>query len=218
MADGMSVSGSLTAPVFLSIVFADLFDSLRTAILIVDRDLRVHSINRAARGLLTTVEASVGPQGELKLGATATDARFRSLCEGALAEAREREQPVTRMLRAGRGGANGSLLVYLHVRPKWAGDPNSAIVVVLTELAFRIEATELLRELNGFTRKESAVVQRLLEGRRLAEIGAQLKMAPETVRAHVKRAFKKCGVHSQPQLVQCVALQLFGPLQFCNTL
>jgi len=168
--------------------------------------------------LVTAVEGSIETDKTLRLGPKSTHLRFKALCDAALHQARADNRPVTRMLRLGRGGVDNSVLAYLHVRPSWASRPDdSAIVVVLTDLQFRIEATEFLRDVNGFTRSESVVVQLLLEGRRLVEIAAQLEMAPETVRVHVKHAFKKCGVHSQPQLVQCVALQLFGPLQFCST-
>jgi DNA-binding CsgD family transcriptional regulator len=196
----------------LSFVFDDLVDSLGTAIVVIDGGHSIRGSNRAGRKLLSELDGVVTGGPTLEFCRPALNQKFQSLCAAVGRDARSSACPVTRILRVQRPDDRPDLILLVHARPVWS---EGAVLVVMMNLDLRVEATDLLKELNGFTRSESIVVQRLLGGSRLAEIGRQLDMAPETVRAHVKRAFKKCRVHSQSQLVQCVALQLFTLVHLC---
>lgn len=54
------------------------------------------------------------------------------------------------------------------------------------------------------TAGESAVVLRIVAGKSVREIAAELELSPETVRTHLKRAMAKAGVHRQAELVTAV--------------
>jgi DNA-binding CsgD family transcriptional regulator len=63
-----------------------------------------------------------------------------------------------------------------------------------------------LQHLYGLTRSEGRVVARLVDGRTLEEIGAELELPLLTVRTHVKRALQKTGARRQADLVRQVLL------------
>ena len=64
----------------------------------------------------------------------------------------------------------------------------------------------LLREFYALTPCEAEVAGRLYNGLSLLEIADDLHCSINTVRAHLKQVFKKCGVHSQAELVRLLAL------------
>ncbi len=53
------------------------------------------------------------------------------------------------------------------------------------------------------------MAQRLYAGRRPEQLGGDLGISLNTVRTHLKRIFEKCGVRSQAELLQLLAL---GPV------
>ncbi len=56
-------------------------------------------------------------------------------------------------------------------------------------------------DLSSLSDREREVVHALQRGLRVAEIAGQLHLSPHTVRNHVKRVFRKLGVHSQIELL-----------------
>jgi DNA-binding CsgD family transcriptional regulator len=67
-----------------------------------------------------------------------------------------------------------------------------------------------LRRLHGLTASEADVAERLLAGRSVEEIGADLDTSVHTSRTHLKRILAKTGVRSQAELVR---LLLRGPAE-----
>ena len=67
----------------------------------------------------------------------------------------------------------------------------------------------LLREFYALTACEAEVAGRLYNGLTVKEIADDLCLSIHTVRAHLKHIFKKCGVHSQAELVRLLALGPF---------
>ncbi|HXG77769.1 MAG TPA: LuxR C-terminal-related transcriptional regulator [Methyloceanibacter sp.] len=59
----------------------------------------------------------------------------------------------------------------------------------------------LLAELYGFTGRESALAQLLLEGFDVREAAARLGIGMTTVRTHLRQVFEKTGTHRQAELV-----------------
>lgn len=57
-----------------------------------------------------------------------------------------------------------------------------------------------LRDLFGLSPREIAVVTELLASGAVAKAAEDLFLARETVRSHLKRIFRKCGVHSRQDL------------------
>jgi DNA-binding CsgD family transcriptional regulator len=71
---------------------------------------------------------------------------------------------------------------------------------------------ELCRDIYSLTPAETRVAARLLDGRSVPGIAKDMKLSPLTVRTHVKRVFKKTGVHSQAQLMSALCKLAFLPL------
>ena len=61
-----------------------------------------------------------------------------------------------------------------------------------------------VRELGRLSPRETDVLDRLLEGHRVASIADQLEVSEHTVRNHLKSMFRKLSVHSQAELVGLV--------------
>lgn len=57
-----------------------------------------------------------------------------------------------------------------------------------------------LRDLFGLSVSEIAVVNRMLASGAVARVAEDLFRSKETVRSHLKRVFRKCGVHSRQDL------------------
>ncbi len=84
-------------------------------------------------------------------------------------------------------------------------------VMIFEPRAQRFISTAVLRDLYGLSKAECEVAQRLYAGRRPEQLGGDLGISLNTVRTHLKRIFEKCGVRSQAELLQLLAL---GPTTF----
>ncbi len=58
------------------------------------------------------------------------------------------------------------------------------------------------RETIALTPRQWEVLQLLLEGARVPAISAKLEVSRSTVRNHLATIFRKCGVHSQSELIE----------------
>ena len=54
----------------------------------------------------------------------------------------------------------------------------------------------------ALTPRQWEVLQLLLEGARVPAISAKLEVSRSTVRNHLATIFRKCGVHSQSELIE----------------
>jgi DNA-binding CsgD family transcriptional regulator len=63
---------------------------------------------------------------------------------------------------------------------------------------------DILRRLYALTPSEARVIERLLRGRSLDEIGAELGTSVHTTRTHLKRVFAKTGTGSQSELMRVI--------------
>lgn len=52
------------------------------------------------------------------------------------------------------------------------------------------------------TPRQWAVLRLLLQGKRVPTIAAELDVSRSTVRNHLASVFRKCGVKSQPELIE----------------
>lgn len=87
-----------------------------------------------------------------------------------------------------------------------------ALLVVSVVGENRTPASPLLQALFDLTPAEARVVRLLCEGRTITAIGLELGSTEQTVRAHLKAAFRKCGVHRQAELVSLLRLPLGPPV------
>jgi DNA-binding CsgD family transcriptional regulator len=196
-------------------LLADVCDSLAIPVALVGGALDLRFANLAARALFERSASLHEHEGRLSFAQESVRQRFQALCDEVIMEVAMLGRPASRMLRI--PAPNGcDLDAVVSLRPQWLiGAESPSLLVVIADHARRADAENLLRELNGLTFTESRVVQLLLRGERPASIAELLRVSPETVRSHMKRAFQKCGVHSQSQLVQLVARQLFTLQPFC---
>ena len=84
--------------------------------------------------------------------------------------------------------------------------PRAVLLAVHHPESDRSVCADHLRELYGLTRTQVNVVQALVETPGLGPVADALGLSPNTVRAHLKQVFSKCGVRSQSELLQRLAL------------
>jgi len=87
--------------------------------------------------------------------------------------------------------------------------PATVVFISDPERSSHIPA-ELFAELYGFTRRESALAELLLEGLDLREVAARLGIRMTTARAHLRQIFEKTGTHRQAELVAVVLRHVEG--------
>lgn len=80
-------------------------------------------------------------------------------------------------------------------------DPSLALVLILDPSLPRETKSADLQQLYGLTQGETRVANLLMEGTSLDECCNQLAICRSTGRSHLRRLFKKTGVHRQSQLV-----------------
>jgi DNA-binding CsgD family transcriptional regulator len=64
---------------------------------------------------------------------------------------------------------------------------------------------EWVMDAYGLTLAEARVALHVASGRSVADVGAQLKISPNTVKTHLRRVFSKTGVHRQAELASITA-------------
>lgn len=67
------------------------------------------------------------------------------------------------------------------------------------------------RKTIALTPRQWEVLQLLLEGSRVPVISAKLEVSRSTVRNHLATIFRKCGVHSQSELIEY--FRALGPIK-----
>ena len=65
---------------------------------------------------------------------------------------------------------------------------------------------EALAELRGLSPRETQVFELLAKGRNCSFISAQLIIPEETAKTHIKKIYRKFGVHSQQALLDMIEL------------
>jgi DNA-binding CsgD family transcriptional regulator len=81
----------------------------------------------------------------------------------------------------------------------------AAMVFVLDPAISTTMPPEWVMDAYGLTLAEARVALHAASGRSVADIGAQLKISPNTVKTHLRRVFAKTGVHRQAELASIIA-------------
>ena len=63
-----------------------------------------------------------------------------------------------------------------------------------------------LAEMRGLSPRETEVLELLAKGRNCSFISTQLVISEETAKTHIKRIYRKFGVHSQQALLDMIEL------------
>lgn len=90
------------------------------------------------------------------------------------------------------------------------GEPQ-AVVYLRDPEAHPLRASSTLQKLFDFTRMETAVALALVEGMTLETAAASLGVTRNTVRTHLRSAFRKCGVGRQTMLVRVLLGTVVAP-------
>jgi len=83
---------------------------------------------------------------------------------------------------------------------RWSGQGVRAVFVSDPDRAIATTEATLMR-LHGLTPAEAAVTVELLQGRSLEAAAAELGIALQTARTHLKKVFAKTGTRRQSELV-----------------
>jgi DNA-binding CsgD family transcriptional regulator len=176
-----------------------LLDQVPVGVALMDGSMRVAVTNRA-------LDARIHAQDGVMLRDemfVLTDAQAHKQLSECIAKAESGEDsgPVKFAVRARRPASRPDLhLLVTCVRGGhwciWVFDP----------LGSRELSTTVLRDLHGLTEAEAKVASALFTGCSTKEAAATLGISVNTVKAHLKGIFRKCGVRSQAELSQLLAL------------
>ena len=81
----------------------------------------------------------------------------------------------------------------------------AAMVFVLDPAISTMMPPEWVMDAYGLTLAEARVALHVASGRSVADVGAQLKISPNTVKTHLRRVFAETGVHRQAELASIIA-------------
>jgi DNA-binding CsgD family transcriptional regulator len=109
------------------------------------------------------------------------------------------------VLSVRRGGRRRPLTVVLRAKHAAVMEPTAtdgAVLVMILDSALPVRTIESeLRQLYGFTSTEARLANILMEGRDLEDCCQELGIGRSTGCTHLRRIFRKTGVHRQSELV-----------------
>jgi DNA-binding CsgD family transcriptional regulator len=161
--------------------------------------------NRAVAEILKSRDGlEISPEGTL----CATQAGGQSIPEIVQQVARrpyaERLGSSGTALAVPRGARRRPLTLFLHAigTDCAEGEAAAIVLVMILDSALPVRAIETeLRQLYGFTSTEARLANLLMEGRALDDCCSELGICRSTGCTHLRRLFKKTGVHRQSELV-----------------
>jgi DNA-binding CsgD family transcriptional regulator len=178
-------------------------DRLAPAVLLVDRSGRVLFANASASQVAAAGDAIVLEDGAVKARHRTENRLLRGLIDSAINGGPGGVLPVSR--------ASGRLPLSLLVSPlkgalasALATDARvGAAAIFLVDPERQVEPpVDRLRAVYGFTPTEARVALEIVSAGSIAAAGLALKLAPETVRTHLKRIYAKTGVNRRSALVR----------------
>lgn len=178
-------------------------DEVSHAMLIVTPDLGVRLANRAARALAQVGDGILLADGRLDF----PDRRMGQQLVRAINAVHVRPVPGSLAVRIGRRRSPQDLLAVVAL----LGQPGEQLFCVSI---FDIEARQIprriLADLYGLTPAEALLAGHLFRGLSLEGAATCLDITINTAKGQLKHVFEKCGVRSQAELLQLLAL---GPRQ-----
>ena len=180
-------------------VLIEALDGLRRGVVLLSRKGAIQFVNATGRRMLDAESPPDVSGDRLRLHSTALQARLDRFLLA--------EDETDKILALRLPIANGSTVTLLlnRMTPGRYGAVGFLGFLFDEDTAPARDPT-LLREFYALTACEAEVAGRLYNGLALKEISEDLGVSIHTVRAHLKHIFKKCGVHSQAELVRLLAL------------
>jgi len=179
-----------------------MLDAIQDAILLVDRDVRIHYANAAARAMLKGAQAIRLHNGRLEVHDPKTDAKL------------------TRILTGGCGGevrltgpGLKGLIIRVHPCVEGLGEAGAGAMTVRIidpkREGERLTPTRL-RDRLGLTLRQSEVVAELASGVTEAEAAHKLSLGEPTLHTHVRRVYERLDLRSRAELAALLARHGFN--------
>jgi DNA-binding CsgD family transcriptional regulator len=183
-------------------------DRLSEGTVVIDAAAQVLHANRRARELLALVRDMAEPSGLLSFADHRTRREFhRALGRGDVDVDGDTDAPARGFLVRDRAGATVAR-AWLESLQRHAVDHDLAprFLVSLHRLPQHAQVcAETLRHLYGLTPSEARVAAHVVAAASVQELSDQLALSRNTVKTHLRRAFRKCEVNSLAQLTALVA-------------
>ena len=180
----------------------DVINRLEEPIFLVDEQRLILFHNAAAKRVLKAKTGVGSRQGRLIFSTPADDARFEYMTSECRSSPRAKSE-MCRALKSPRRTAPKDWLVMISVLPGASGASSGCLTFVV-HLVSRLHPRKLpvaaLHDLFGLTRKETDVLARLIRSESLRDVASHMTLSHETIRAHLKRIFRKCDVRSRTEL------------------
>ncbi len=198
------------------------FDSVPIGMIITDENAGILHLNRTAEELVRQGRGLVIHNHALSADTRSDTARLRETISDVVTKTRDGRGTRARAMSLYRSSYAHPLSIV--VKPMWCneeGDPRKRIGplanLIVADLDRRMEApADLLRRIFDLTPAESVVLERLVYGLSLQEIGDALGTSRNTVRNQLHIVFEKTGTNRQSELIKLVmsmAVWAYGAAQ-----
>jgi len=186
--------------------FAAMMDRLSYGLILITAELRVVEVNAAASSMLAERDGLRLTDGKLTAARPSNADALRNLAHQALTHDGIRSGGAMKCERT-----SGKRPYVVHILPLSPATVGTAVHPIAGVLVFDparepVPAEDILRQLYGLTRAETAVAALMLNGEGVQAISERLSLSATTVRTHLKAIFAKTGTHRQAELVRLLSM------------
>ena len=181
-------------------VLEQYLNALQRGVLLLSRDGKVQFANAAAQAQVALGDPVALVRGRLRLLPPPEHARL----EGVLEAHDVASEGAVLFLKSSEGREFTLMLQYLG-----GGFERDSGFIAFLFAPDAVMSTNLglLQKCYGLTPSEAAVADSFYHCCTVRGVAEELECSINTIRVHLKRIFKKCGVHSQAELVRRLALE-----------
>lgn len=186
--------------------YQEAFNHMEMGCIILDRNLAVQSMNRAAADLMKQHPCLQVKDRQLLIGNRDEQRRFRSLVDGMLQLQANGGRPDVAALRVETPNSVAGIGLLCRAMPPAATpDAGPSLVVFCCDPERpRLSKVTVLEQLFGLTLSEARLALLLANGFSLDESAEELGITRNTAKSHLSSTFTKTGVTRQPSLVQLI--------------
>jgi len=186
------------------------FDRIPRGIFVVDRDHKLVFSNQHGEFLLKNGDGlAKGGNNKLRAASQGDGRHLRSVLDGVFAAASAGEISHGGILQLARrdGGRPLQVMVTPFSDRHFSGDRDEHFALLFVSDPDQKAGTddEILIKMFGLTPAEARVARLLADGRSIAKICKELKIADNTARTHLKHIFSKTDTHRQSELLTLIS-------------
>src|SRR5262249_50088361 len=202
------ISNLLNLKTIEAATFASTLEALAAGVVLADSEARAVHANPAAQAMLRAADPIRLEQGKLQLPSSqASNALLGAIAQSAgnLEHLGQRGISIPARMKDG-GPCVAHVLPIRGGEMRWGFEQRAiaAVFIARAEMAPQMPAAALTL-LYDLTPAETRVLELLVEGLTLREIGLKLGISANTVRTHVQHVFDKTGTRRQIDLIRLVA-------------